>query len=485
VNLEMAENMGFEDILSSGRDLIKNDLELILENIFGNVFVTDKNGELIYLNSSAASSLGSTKTHLLGRTVYQLLDEGILSRSFTAEVMEKRAGVTGVSTSGAGIELLTTSKPIFDSGGNIVMVVTYSQQTPFMDSFLDAVNKEKQENAKYRQAFEYLGASKIRMNKLVINNGAMKRIFETIDLVAKTDSTVVLYGESGVGKDVIASYIHQNSLRSKEPQIPVNCAAIPKELMESEFFGYTRGAFTGANEKGKPGIFELANKGTLFLDEIAELSLDLPAKLLRVLETGEVSRIGSTGAIQKTDVRVIAATNKNLPSMVNRGTFRGDLYYRLSVIPVTIPPLRERKDEIPPLANAFLDQYNRKYARNKVFSEELMEAFVNYRWPGNIRELKNVVERLVLTTHDDTLTSFDKAEPGSHAGAEDVEAAQTRFFPAAEKNRDENLKSAMDVYERNFIQYMLQKSNGNISEAAKRLGIHRSALYKKIKKDIK
>jgi PAS domain S-box-containing protein len=485
VKLEMAENMKLEKLISSGPGLIGHDLELILENMFGNVFVTDQNGTLIYLNSSAASSLGTTKAHILGRTVYQLLDEGILNRSFTAEVIEKRAGVTGVSTSGAGIELLTTSKPIFDSAGNIVMIITYSQQTPFMDSFLDAVNKEKQENAKYRQAFEYLGASKIRLNKLVINNGTMKRIFETIDLVAKTDSTVVLYGESGVGKDVIASYIHQNSLRSKEPQIPVNCAAIPKELMESEFFGYTRGAFTGANEKGKPGIFELANKGTLFLDEIAEFSLDLQAKLLRVLETGEVSRIGSTGAIQKTDVRVIAATNKNLPSMVRKGMFREDLYYRLSVIPVTIPPLRDRKDEIPLLANVFLDQFNRKYAYNKTFSEELIEDFVNYRWPGNIRELKNVVERLVLTTHDDVLTAFDKTEPKSYAGAEDAETVQTPAFPSAENIRDESLKSVMDVYEQHFIQYTLQKSNGNISEAAKRLGIHRSALYKKMKKNTK
>jgi transcriptional regulator with PAS, ATPase and Fis domain len=477
----LARNRNISEIFSAS-ELHKEDLELILGNIFGNVFVTDKNGKLIYLNSSAASSLGTTEEHILGKTVYQLLDENILRRSFTAEVIKKRSSVVGVATSGAGIELATASKPIFDNDGNILMVVTYSQQTPFMDSFLEAVKKEKQENAKYRQAFEYLGASKIRKNLLIINNDAMKRIFETVDMVAKTDSTVVLYGESGVGKDVVASYIHQNSYRSKEPQIPVNCAAIPKELMESEFFGYTKGAFTGANEKGKPGIFELANKGTLFLDEIAELSLDLQAKLLRVLETGEVSRIGGSDAPKNTDVRVITATNKDLLHMVRKGAFREDLYYRLNVIPITIPPLRERKDEIPLLANAFLDRFNRKYVRNKTLSHELMEEFINYQWPGNIRELRNVIERLVITAQGDVLSSFDKIGQSSHADAEERVAVQSANFTAKGEHSDERLKNVMDAYERNFIDYMLKKTNGSISEAAKKMGIHRSALYKKIKK---
>jgi transcriptional regulator with PAS, ATPase and Fis domain len=462
-------------------ELRKEDMELILESIFGNVFVTDKNGKLIYLNDNAATSHNSIRDRILGKTVYQLLDENILQRSFTAEVIEKRESVVGVAMNSTGTELITSSKPLFDDDGSIVMVVTYSQRMPFMEAFLDAVKKERQENAKYRQAFEYLGASKIRANQLVINNNAMKRIFETMDLVAKTDSTVVLYGESGVGKDIAASYIHQNSARSKEPNIPVNCAAIPKELMESEFFGYTKGAFTGANEKGKPGIFELANKGTLFLDEIAELPLDLQAKLLRVLETGEVRRIGSADIPKTTDIRVIAATNKDLQNMVQRGAFREDLYYRLNVVPVTIPPLRERKDEIPLLANNFLNQFNRKYAHNKIFSSELIEDFINYRWPGNIREMRNVIERLVITAHDDVLTSFDLIEQKSYMNGEEIDAIKMPGFTASERNFDENLRNVMNDYERKFIDYMLKKNNGNITEAAKKMGIHRSALYKKIR----
>jgi transcriptional regulator with PAS, ATPase and Fis domain len=469
----------------NGSELSKGDLELILGNIFGNVFVTDKNGKLIYLNSSAASSLGATEEQILGKTVYQLLDENILRRSFSAEVIEKRSSVVGVATSGAGIELATASKPIFDDEGNIVMVVTYSQQTPSMDSFLDAVNKERRENSKYRQAFEYFGVSEMTMNRVIVKNDVMKQIFETIDMVAKTDSTVILYGESGVGKDVIASYIHQNSLRSKEPRIPVNCAAIPKELMESEFFGYTKGAFTGANEKGKPGIFELADKGTLLLDEIAELPLDMQAKLLRVLETGEVRRIGSTDASKTADMRVIAATNKDLLHMVREGTFRKDLYYRLNVVPITIPPLRERRDEIPFLANVFLDRFNRKYARNKTFSRELMEDFTNHQWPGNIRELRNTVERLVITAHENVLTSFDKNEPKPYANEEERVAEQAAHFTAQEEDSDGNLKTIMGAYERKCIEHMLKKTNGSVTEAAKKLGIHRSALYKKIKNSAK
>jgi transcriptional regulator with PAS, ATPase and Fis domain len=478
-DIELMEN------LSNVNELTKDELKLILDNIFGNVFVTDGNGKLIYMNDGAASSLGITKAYGLGRTVFQLLEEGILSRSFSAEAIESRRTVVGVSTGSSGIELATTCKPIFDGNGDVIMAVTYSQQTPFMDSFLNAINKEKRENMKYRQAFEYLGVSKIRTHPIIISNDAMIDIFQKIDLVAKTDSTVVLYGESGVGKDVIATYIYQNSHRSKEPFIPVNCAAIPKELVESEFFGYTKGAFTGANEKGKAGIFELTNKGTLFLDEIAELSLGMQAKLLRVLETGEVKRIGSTDPPKKTDVRVIAATNKDLRKMVLNNTFREDLYYRLSVIPITIPPLRERKDEIPLLANSFLDKYNRKYSFNKRFSQDLLDSFNHYEWPGNIRELRNVVERLVITTNDDVLTSYDGIENRAGAYGETVETAQLPDFHATEKVQEVSLKNAMNTYEQRLIKYVLKNCNGNVSVAANRLGIHRSVLYKKIKEGVK
>ncbi len=214
-------------------------------------------------------------------------------------------------------------------------------------------------------------------------------------MIARTDSTVLITGESGTEKEVIARFIHRNSFRFREPFIPVNCAAIPEELMESEFFGYDKGAFSGANSRGKLGFFEMADNGTLFLDEIGELSLNLQSKLLRVLETGEFQRFGGV-AIKKSDVRLVAATNKDLASMVTRGVFREDLYYRLNVIPVSIPPLRERPEDILKLSDKFLKEFNAKFGTDKAFSKNLLVNFMNYSWPGNARELRNLIERLVI-----------------------------------------------------------------------------------------
>ncbi|HWQ76682.1 MAG TPA: sigma 54-interacting transcriptional regulator, partial [Syntrophomonas sp.] len=459
-------------------NLTKEQFVLMLDNIFGNVFVADGKGKVIFLNENSASGMGFTRDELLGKTIYELLEEGITKRSPTNEALIKGEVVTGFAQNRRD-GLVTISTPVFDDDGNIIMVVTYSQEIPLMDTCMETVNKERQENIKYKQALEYLGTAKIK-NSIVVENNTMIKIFKTIDSVAKTDSTVVIYGESGVGKEVVTSFIHKHSRRSKEPLIPVNCAAIPRELMESEFFGYARGAFTGANKEGKPGLFELANNGTLFLDEIAELPLDMQAKLLRVLETGEIKRIGSTEAAKKMDVRIIAATNKNLHEMVSEKSFREDLFYRLNVIPIHIPPLRERTDEIPLLANAFLNEFNRKYSLDKKFSEELMSDFSSYQWPGNIRELKNVIERLVITSSSDLLTHFDGIKSKANVDGGDTKM-NSAFDSGQDGDHSKNLKDAMNSFEEKYIGHVLKECNGNVSEASKRLKIHRSVLYKKIK----
>ena len=226
----------------------------------------------------------------------------------------------------------------------------------------------------------------------------MLNVLQMIDRVRKLDTTVLLTGETGVGKDKIASYIVRGSNRSAERFIKVNCGAIPSTLIESELFGYERGAFTGANKEGKMGLFEVADKGTIFLDEVGELPPDMQVKLLRVLQEQEIERIGSNKPI-KVDVRVIAATNRNLLEMMREKTFRADLFYRLNVFPVTIPPLRERKDDIIPLAEQFLTDLNHKYGMEKRLTDAAKDVLLEYRWPGNVRELKNVVERSMIMSN--------------------------------------------------------------------------------------
>ena len=299
--------------------------------------------------------------------------------------------------------------------------------------------------------------------------------------VAKTDSTVMLYGESGTGKDVIAKYIHRLSKRKDAAFISLNCAAIPENLVESELFGYEKGAFTGADKKGKHGLFEIADKGTLFLDEIAELPLYLQPKLLRVIENGEVRSIGAT-VDKKVDVRLIAATNKNLKQMVENNLFRQDLFYRLNVIPITIPPLRDRPEDILVLAQKFLDELNKKYKCNKFFGPRITDSLMKYHWPGNVRELKNIVERLFITSPDLEINGYDSVIVSHGERYADEEDLQLNAdLSAIESNKNVKLKEFLAEAEEYYIEKVIEECNGSISEAANRLGIHRSVLYRKRK----
>jgi transcriptional regulator with PAS, ATPase and Fis domain len=228
------------------------------------------------------------------------------------------------------------------------------------------------------------------------------RVMEMVARVANFDVSVLITGESGVGKEVIANAMHQHSQRSKGPLIKVNCGAIPETLLESELFGYDYGAFTGARKQGKPGMFELADKGTLFLDEIGDIPFSLQGKLLRALQDHEIMRIGSVKTTP-VDVRIIAATNKNLDEMVQNGSFRDDFYYRLNVVSIEVPPLRERKEDIPLFVLHFLEKMNKKHQYNKRIASQVIDAFMLYSWPGNVRELENIIERMIIMTADNEI----------------------------------------------------------------------------------
>jgi len=303
---------------------------------------------------------------------------------------------------------------------------------------------------------------------------ALREVLDAVGRAAPTNATVLIRGESGVGKELVARMIHANSLRSRERFVQVNCAAIPDELIESELFGHEKGSFTGATEK-QLGKFELADRGTIFLDEIGDMSLKTQAKVLRVLQEGEVERLGSARTL-KVDVRVIAATNKDLDEEIDKGTFREDLFFRLSVIPVFVPPLRERADDIPALVRYFADLFSRENNfRPKRFSPEAMAALQQHRWRGNVRELRNTIERLIIMTAGDTVGVDDL--PGSlRAGSRPSPAAGAATGP----DRLATLREFKESAERAFLLEKLRENSWNISKTAEAIGTPRSNLYKKL-----
>ena len=437
-------------------------LQQIIDNSSDAIFVTDKFGNILLANAGTEKFMGCKAEELIKCNVKDLLEKGVYDWSPTLKAIKTRSIVSGNVTNKPGVQFMATSNPLLDRNGDIVMMITNARDKNLVDEYIAALEKERIAVNRYKTAVEYLSEVDLENKELVVESQQMQQIMKISNVIAKTDSTVMLIGETGTGKEVMARHIHRNSLRSKEPFIPVNCAAIPHELLESEFFGYVRGAFTGANPQGKPGLFEIADKGTLFLDEIAELPLAMQAKLLRVLESGEIQRLGDT-TIYKADIRFIAATNRDLKVMMGQKLFRSDLYYRLNVIPINLPPLKERPEDILALAHKFLDELNRKYSLKKNFSIQATKGFLNYSWPGNVRELRNVIERLVITSTSDILNFEYELE----------------CFSEINMAYQGTLKTVMKAVEEKYINQVLEECGGRVDEAARRLGVHRTLLYRK------
>jgi two-component system nitrogen regulation response regulator NtrX len=308
-------------------------------------------------------------------------------------------------------------------------------------------------------------------HQIVGDSPHLKKVMDAIRRAAPTNATVLITGESGVGKELVARAIHRNSLRSRERFVQVNCAAIPDDLIESELFGHEKGSFTGATEK-QIGKFEQADKGTIFLDEVGDMSLKTQAKVLRVLQEGEVERLGSARTI-KVDVRVIAATNKNLEEAIEQGTFREDLYFRLAVIPLSVPPLRERREDIPLLVRHFADLFARENNfRPKRVTPPAMDVLQRYRWKGNIRELRNTVERLIIMTPTDSIDLADLPES--------LRVDAPARGPDNDPIRAGTLREHKEVSERAFLVQKLRESGWNISKTAELIDTPRSNLYKKL-----
>lgn len=441
---------------------------LALDNYPGSVLIIDQDANILYANQVSEDMLGVPKDWLLSTNMHTILQLKLATHSCGLTALETQAPAKLYSCNNKNEGMFLSSVPLKDADGKIAVVFTYSQDE---DALSNYVNWMKAEKRRIFSALQFISDNSSANAEVIARSAAMQQVLEIAQQVAPSSGIISLYGESGVGKEVVARYIHSHSKRQKELFLPVNCAAIPLELAESEFFGYARGAFTGARQGGKSGLFELANGGTIFLDEIGELPLSIQGKLLRVIENNQITRVGGSKLID-VDVRIICATNRNLKQMVAEGKFREDLFYRLEVIPIQIPPLRERKEDIPPLTEKFLHEANRKNGLSKSLSPEVMDTFQKYNWPGNVRELRNMVERLAITSQTDTIT-LNKVCPLLSAACSEEELSPVPIKPRP-------LKQAMQEMERNYLQQVLNQCQWNVREAAKVLQVHPSGLYKKI-----
>ncbi len=344
---------------------------------------------------------------------------------------------------------------------------------------LTLVVKHGLEEFRLREENESLKRSIERRSEIVGESDTINALKQQIALAGPTNGWVLIHGESGTGKELVARAIHRASKRAAGPFVEVNCAAIPQELIESELFGHEKGSFTGATGM-KRGTFELADGGTIFLDEIADMSLATQAKVLRVLEGQEFQRVGGTRTL-RTDVRVVAASNKHLADEIRKGSFRQDLFYRLNVIPLDVPPLRERTDDIPRLVRHFLREFSSEYGQKpKDIEDAALALFIRYAWPGNVRELRNFIERLIIMVPGPVLTARDVPTPvgGMHAADRTLPGAG----PAAPfRANGETLREARVEFEREFISRKLREFGGNVSRTADAIGVERSNLHRKIK----
>lgn len=465
------ETQFLDDLLIDAHetDKLNRALDAIIENSYDGIYITDQDGITLYTNSAIERITGIPKEYYIGKSVDQLIKRGILNASVTHKVVKLRRTVSVVQDNFAGKETLITGSPVFNAAGEIEQVVTNIRDLSDLNELMHELTKVNELNNQYKQEIEKL--RKITsQDGVVFVSDKMKMIYEIAERISDIDATVLILGETGVGKDVLARNIYNRSIRSKKGDfIKINCGAIPADLLESELFGYEGGAFTGANQKGKPGMFELAESGILFLDEVGELPLQLQVKLLRALQEREIQRIGGTKP-KKIDVRIIAATNRNLSEMVKSGDFREDLFYRLNVIPITIPPLRERREDILALIDLFLTKANEQYKFSKEIDSRLKEYFYQHDWPGNVRELINIVERLVVLTDNQLLSINDLPEEyqPENRNQPNLNASLT-LKEAVERAEKEILTKAAQTYQTTYeIAEALDSSQATIVRKLKK-----------------
>jgi len=456
-------------------DVLKGmDFDLLLDHIDESIIIYNKEGVVEHVNKITEELTGFRK--MKGKNPRDGVRYGDIEESITIRALEtKKPLKMNVRWSKTGKTVTYTSIPFLGPNGEVEKVINTGRDVTKLLQLQEDLQKTADLKDHYLKRLSTL-ESLVGISTIVHSSDEMKWVVSTAIKAAKADSPVFIFGESGAGKEVVANLIHSSGDRNKRPFVGVNCSAIPSELLESELFGYEEGAFTGARRGGKKGLLEEASDGTIFLDEITEIPLQMQSKLLRVLEEQEFRRVGSILKIPL-KARIVSASNMNNEELADSSKFRRDLFYRLNVIPIYVPPLRERRDDIFPLTRFFLKNINIKYNTSIKFSLHLMAKFYNYNWPGNVRELKNMVERLVVMAEKDEvdvqdyrlLSKFEQKKEPFEDG--DISISKMMSLKTAHKILDEILiKKAM-------------KETGKVSKAARLLGINPCTIFRKIKSE--
>jgi len=431
------------------------------------ITVANSDGVIEFVNN--ASFLQTGERYGVGTDTHDMNGTQIVNEPITLTVLRQRKPVASRLSYRSGAVLLNRAWPLFKDNGEIDKIAILAQNILNVSQIDERLFIEERQNNSSQDEAEDM-AQQLEDKQIIARSAAIRRTFAMAHKVAASDASVFIQGESGVGKEIIAKFIHQNSKRRQQPFISVNCSAIPRELFEAEMFGYEKGAFTGANRMGKPGLFEMANGGTVFLDEIGELPLPMQSKLLRAIQEGRIRRVGGIKDIA-IDVRYISATNLSMDKVLDDSYFRRDLYYRLSVVLLMIPPLRERKEDILPLINHYTNQFNKqtygdhpeRYVR---ISKDALRQLIEYSWPGNIRELRNTVERIVILAEAGLVKELP-SEMWAHANYSNITIEEKSVRTKARADNEH----IIEVY----------KNCGSVYETAKQLGIAPSTIYRKIK----
>lgn len=442
----------------------------LLDALHDGVYITDADGITLKVNSAYERLTGLRSEDVVGQHMQALVEQGVISQSVSLRVLKEGKALSLMQSVSQGKRLLVSGTPIFAEDGRVRYVVsTVRDMTELLR--MKHERDELQQLRKLRSSTARLHAGQrddLLDTSPVANLPASGRVFALARQVAASDVKVLLQGETGVGKTLIAQYIHKSSPRAAQPFLALNCGALPENLIEAELFGYVAGAFTGAGSKGKRGLLELAHQGTVFLDEIGDLPLALQVKLLKVIEESRFIPVGGL-ELKEVDVRIVTATHHDLRAMVGEGRFRADLYYRLNVVPIHVPALRERREEIQPLLDFYLAEFNQRYGRELSWGLEALDALTDYDWPGNIRELINLVERLVVTCSAGSVELFDLPEEMRAArGARDDE----HLLP---------LRKQVEQLERRLIRQALVQHK-TTREAARVLGLSQATLVQKMKR---
>jgi PAS domain S-box-containing protein len=443
---------------------LNREFDAIFESSFDGIWLSDGEGKVLKMNRASENIFGFSRDELIGKYPKDMLEKGVYSRSSVVRAIEKKETVTTTLTTKDGKTIIATSTPVFDENENIALVVNNIRDATHLFQLQSELDQMKGLTELYKNKLKQMEVKK----GFVYQSTQMEEIVSLALRLAKVECPVLITGPSGVGKEIIADIIHSNSERKGGPFVKVNCGAIPENLMESELFGYESGAFSGADRAGKLGYFALAHKGTLLLDEIGELPLHMQVKLLRAVQDKSITRVGGTKPF-KVDIRLLAATNRDLKDMIANNEFREDLYYRLNVAAIPVPALNDRRDDILPLVEHFLSLFNKKYRKNIQVTNEVLDYWYHYNWQGNVRQLENTIERLVVSAQDEVVTTHDL-----HSNA----------TKKSLKNREQeiiSLPEAVAQTEQKLIRRAFQQYK-TTREMAQKLDIHQSTLIRKAAK---